>query len=240
MERGNLDRYAPGIARPAFWADPKKLIERLQNKRLASRHAFGEFQSAVIGDTATLPIRAPRIAFRDVTRATDSRTMRACLVPPRTALIHKAPCLLWPRGDEGDQAWLVGVFSSLPFDWLARRRVEATMSFSILNGLAVPRPGTDSPLHQRVVELAARLSCVDDRYADFAAAVGVEPGSLTDPGERLDAEAEIDALVAHAYGLDADDLEVVFRDFTERAVTPDHRDLVRAHHARVGSVARAA
>jgi len=132
------------------------------------------------------------------------------------------------------------VLSSLPFDWLARRRVEATMSFSILNGLAVPRPGTDSPLHQRVVELAARLSCVDDRYADFAAAVGIELGSLTDPGERLDAEAEIDALVAHAYGLGADDLEVTFRDFTERAVTPDHRDLVRTHHARAANVARAA
>jgi len=104
----------------------------------------------------------------------------------------------------------------------------------------VPRPDTDSPLHGRVVELAARLSCVDDRYADFAAAVGVEPGSLTDPGERLDAEAEIDALVAHAYGLDADDLEVVFRDFTERAVTCEHRNLVRGHHARVVTIARAA
>lgn len=50
----NFDRYAPDIARPAFWADSKRLVERLQKKRLASRSAFGEFPSAVTVDTATL------------------------------------------------------------------------------------------------------------------------------------------------------------------------------------------
>lgn len=148
-----------------------------------------------------------------------------------------SPSLVWPRGDEWDEAFVLGVLNSVSFDWIARRRVETHLTFGILNALPGPRPEPDSPLRRRVVELAARLSCVDDRYADFAAACGVEPGSLTDPGERLDAEAEIDALVAHAYGLDADDLEVIFRDFTERAVTPEHRGLVRAHHARSAGLA---
>ena len=237
---GNFDRYRPGMARPAFWADPKKLIERLQQKRLASRRVWGQFPEEVVRESTTLPIHTARIAFRDISRATDSRTMRACLVPPRTACVEMAPTLLWPRGDELDQAWVIGVLSSLPFDWISRRRVENHMKYAILNALPVPRPDSQPSLRQRVVELAARLSCVDDRYADFAAAAGVESGSLSDPGERLDAEAEIDALVAHAYGLDTDDLEVIFRDFTERAVTPEHRDLVRAHHARAAEVARAA
>jgi len=236
----NFDRYRPGIASPFYWADSAKLLARLQQKRLASRKVWAEFSDETLRDDGTLPIWGPRIAFRDVTRSTDSRTMRASLIPPRTACIEKAPQLIWPRGDARDQAWVLGVLCSMPFDWAARRRVENKMSFGILNALPMPRSASDSSLRQRVVELAARLSCVDDRYADFAAAVGVEPGSLTDPAERLDAEAEIDALVAHAYGLDADDLEVIFRDFTERAVTPAHRDLVRAHHARAANVARAA
>ena len=45
---------------------------------------------------------------------------------------------------------------------------------------------------------------------------------------RLDAqaEAEIDAVVARAYGLTDDDLVVVLDDFNEQAVTPAHRALI--------------
>jgi ribosomal protein S14 len=32
-----------------------------------------------------------RVAFRDVSRATDARTVRACFVPPRVLLTNKAP-----------------------------------------------------------------------------------------------------------------------------------------------------
>jgi hypothetical protein len=236
----SFDRYDPDKAGAAYWAEPGKLVHRLMEKRSSSRVLRKALPDEVLRDPTALPIHGARIAFRDISRATDSRTVRGCLVPPKTALMHMAPTLIWVRGGIQDQAWLVGVLATLPFDWVARRRVENHLTFGLLNGLPVPDPDENSHLRQRVVELAARLSCVDDRYADFAAAVGIELGSLTDPGERLDAEAEIDALVAHAYGLGADDLEVTFRDFTERAVTPDHRDLVRTHHARAANVARAA
>ena len=38
--------------------------------------------------------------------------------------------------------------------------------------------------------------------------------------------AEIDALVARAYGLTEDELSFIFKDFTENAVTPVYRRLV--------------
>ena len=38
--------------------------------------------------------------------------------------------------------------------------------------------------------------------------------------------AEIDALVANAYGLSADELRFVFTDFTDNAVPQSYRDLV--------------
>ena len=38
--------------------------------------------------------------------------------------------------------------------------------------------------------------------------------------------AEIDALVAHAYDLTADELRFIFTDFTEKAVSPVYRGLV--------------
>ena len=114
----------------------------------------------------------------------------------------------------------MGIFNSLSFDWQARRYVETSMSFFILNGLAFPPP--DNTPWKRIGKLAAELSCVDARFVDFADAADVDFGPLPESA-RSDKRAEIDALVAHAYGLAVDELSFVFTDFTERAVSPAYR-----------------
>ena len=77
---------------------------------------------------------------------------------------------------------------------------------------------------------AAHLSCVDERFADFAAAAEIEVASLDDD-ERISLRAEIDACVARAWSLTPAELELVFEDFTEDAVTPAYRDAVRQRFA---------
>jgi hypothetical protein len=146
--------------------------------------------------------------------------MKACLAPPEVFAIHDAPQLILTKGSELDLLALLGTVNSLSFDWLVRRRVETHMTFGILNSLPVPN------VPSRVAELAGRLSCVDERYADFAARAGVDCGPLEDV-ERLEFEAEIDALVAHAYGLTREQLDVVFADFVEAAVSETYRDRLR-------------
>jgi hypothetical protein len=86
----------------------------------------------------------------------------------------------------------------------------------------------------RVAKLAARLSSIDERFAAFAEECGVGIATLND-GEREDAIAEIDALVASLYGLITDDLETVFADFTLDAVTEARRKAVRKHFALIVS-----
>jgi hypothetical protein len=149
--------------------------------------------------------------------------MIACLAPPNVFVLEHAPQLSWTRGDERDVVRLLGVLNSLSFDWLLRRRVETHVTFSILNPLPIP------VVADRVAGLAGRLSCVDERYADFAARAGVESGPLP-AGERAALEAEIDALVAHAYGLTRAQLETIFADFVEAAVPESYRERVRAHY----------
>ncbi|MDW8444966.1 MAG: phospholipase D-like domain-containing protein [Acetobacteraceae bacterium] len=73
------------------WAEPGPVLARLQQKRLNSGRsrrdsAHAEFPPAHLRDPATLPCHAPRIVFRDVSRATDTRTVRAALAPPRVFL----------------------------------------------------------------------------------------------------------------------------------------------------------
>ena len=110
--------------------------------------------------------------------------------------------------------------NSLPFDWLARRYVETHLNFFILDTLCFPKwEETD---WRRIGSLAAQLSCVDERFFAFASEVGVEHGDLADD-ERTAMRVEIDALVAQGYGLTADELEFLFTDFTENAVSLDYR-----------------
>jgi hypothetical protein len=204
------DRYA--------WADPDVMINHVHDSRKSayryarSRSAFGEMDEDWVHDKDTLPCFYPRVAFRDVSRANDSRTVRTALVPPDLFLTNKAPYFLWPRGDKRDEAYLLGVLSTIPLDWYARRFVETNLNYHILNAFPVPRPGRDNRLRQRVVNLSGRLAAVDERYADWADAVGVEYGPL-DEETKQEKIYELDAVVAHLYGLTREHVEVIFETF---------------------------
>ncbi len=221
----SFDQYDPHGREPAGYADWEDVFGWLQQKRTRARVFKSLFPSDVLRDPKTHPINEARIAFRDVTNRTNSRTVIASVVPPRTPLTNKAPYLVFSGWNPTGCAATLGVMNSVPFDWQARRYVETNMNFFLLNMFCFPE--WESTKWQRIGELAARLSCVDDRFADFAAEAGVEYGPLTDP-QRDDMRAEIDALVAQGYGLDIDELQFIFTDFTLDAAPEKYRELVIA------------
>jgi hypothetical protein len=214
----SIDHWTPDTGVRYAWADPAVVRPFLQERRersyryAGSRSAFAGFTEEWVHDPETLPCRGPRVAFRDVTNRTNRRTLIPALVPPETFLTNKAPYLLWPRGDERDEAYLLGVLASLPLDWYARRFVETNLNFHVFEALPVPRPGREDPRRRRVVELAGALAAVDDRYADWATRVGVEVGTVSAPRSRALVH-ELDAVVAHLYGLSRPQLRAVFRTF---------------------------
>ena len=219
----SFDQYEPHGNEPAGYAKWDEVLSFVQQKRRRSPIFKRIFQSDFLADPSTHPMNHCRIAFRDVTRSTDSRTVRACLIPSRMPLTNSAPYIVFSGWDASLQGSLLAIMNSLPFDWLARRYVELHLNFYVLNTLTFPPPN-DTPW-ERIGSLAARLSCVDKRFAEFAEEAGVECGPLTDV-QRSDMRAEIDALVARAYGLTADELRFVFTDFTENAVSLAYRRFV--------------
>ncbi|MDI7268794.1 MAG: hypothetical protein QME96_12450 [Myxococcota bacterium] len=214
----SFDLWTPDTGTYYAWADPKQVLPHLQQKRLRGgrnkKSPFSEFDPRWLRDPKTLPCLRPRIAFRDVSRSTDSRTVRAALVPPKVFIANQAPHLLWPRGDACDEAFLVGVLSSLPLDWYARRFVEVSVNFFIFNPFPIPRPPADHPLHRRAIALAGRLACPDDRFAAWAKEVGVACGPLA-PDEKDDMIHELDAVIAHLYNLEEKHLVHIFETFHE-------------------------
>ena len=137
-----FDQYSPHgneLAGYAVWND---VLEFVQNKRKRSPVFRRMFSASVLNDPDTHPIHGCRVAFRDVTRSTDSRTIRACLIPPGTPLTNTAPYLIFDGWTSISQGFVLGVLNCVPFDWLARRYVETHVNFFILNLLTFPRSRT--------------------------------------------------------------------------------------------------
>lgn len=215
----SFNLWDPATGEPYAWAKPSSITRFLQERRAKSagkaNGAYAEMGLDWARDASTLPCLHPRIVFRDVARATDSRTLICCLIPGEVLVNHTAPYLLRIQGDETDEAFLLGVMSSRVFDWVVRRIVEAHVTFDLLNAFPVPSCGSSDRRRQRAVEIAGSLAAVDDRYKAWAKQVGVPVGSVKE-AERDGLLAELDANVASLYGLDRADLETILETFHDK------------------------
>ena len=224
----SFGQYDPHGRLPIGYCGEKDILQHLQKKWARSPKFKKLFASSELVKPDNHPILDYRIAFRDSTNRTNSRTVIACLMPPRTPLTNTAPYLVFGGWSRLEQSYVLGILNSTSFNWLARRYVELHVNFHILNILCFP--AWKSVPWQRIGELAARLSCVDDRYAEFASETGVECGPI-DNDERDGMRAQIDVLVARAYGLTKDDMSFIFEDFTEKAIDLAYRELVLSKFA---------
>lgn len=184
-----------------------------------------------------------RIAWRDVCRNDDRRTLIASIIPPHVALSDKAPYVRPFRLEIEDSGlrydlqyshpqllYLAGMLSSFACDSLARGRVaKTTLSSSTFQSFEVP-VWNATPQQRRVAELTAMLTCLpatSDRpwanYADLAKAVGQNPSAdgLLDPMDRREAEVELNALAAEIYGLGKREFRYLMQ---ELFMTPKYKD----------------
>ena len=222
----SFDQYDPHGAEARVCPVTDEVLKKVTKSRagsgsmLAEQIPLAERRQAVVAE-----LERARVAFRDVTNRTNSRTVLACLIPPEVFLTNTAPYLAFVDGDEQVQAACLGIMNSLPFDWQARRFFEIHANFFLLEGLVVPNLDDDE--FNEIARAAARLSAVDDRFADFARAVSGDSGPL-DEAERDRLRVEIDARVARSWDLNVDDLDVMFSDFTTNAVPEGYRSALVA------------
>jgi len=227
-----FQRWEPDFGAPYAWTDLEALRRFLLAKAARqTRLARSAFYGMSILTPADLPLHRARIAFRDIVRPTDARSVVACLLPPMVTLTHKAPYLLRRAGTERHEAYLIAMLCSIPFDWYARRVVELGLPFELLATMPVPRPRADDARAARIVEVGGLLSAIDDRFAVWAAEVGVPTGSVTTE-EKPDLVAELDAVVGHLYGLSRDQLTHIFETFHRGWDFSDRLARVLAHYDR--------
>ena len=219
----SLGQYDPHGRDPVGYCNWGEVLDFVQSKRVRGRVFKRNMSEEQLNDIENHPINGARIAYRRIAHATNSRTAIACLVPPRIPLTDSVPYLIFSQDwIEVNQSFVLGILNSVPFDWQCRRYAERHLDFFLFNSLCFP-PIENTPWEQ-IGKLAARLSCVDDRFAHFAKQAGVQHGPLS-PEQHQDMRAQIDALVAHAYGLTESELDFIFTDFSPKAVTPAYRQL---------------
>ena len=213
----------------------KLLYDKRKRQHKVKSSAFSHLDLSTVNDATTLPCLQPRIAFRDVTRSTEMRTLITALIPGKAVTVHKAPYVFLTDASDRDTAYILGVLSSMILDWLVRRVVELNLGFYLFNNLPVPDVDPDVPgsVAARVVEIAGRLAAKDSRFADWATKVGVSVDSVKLEAEKQDLIHELDACVACLYGLDEDDLYVLYTTFSEKIDYSERLTAVLEHFRRL-------
>lgn len=209
----SFNLWDPDAGAPYAYATTSELRAHLAAK-LSSQ--LRQARSAYFGlkfEKGELPMDRARIVFRKITNSTNTRTSIACLIPPGESVTEAGQIIVTVRGGAKEEAFLLGVLCSVPFDWGVRRWVEINFNFYLMNPLPIPRFSPESAIAQRVVEISAGLAAVDTRYADWAAEAGVRIGSVKSETQREDLISELDALVALLYGLSEEQVEHLFATF---------------------------
>jgi hypothetical protein len=230
----SFDLWDPDTGQYYAFTDSKTISEAAQQRwnRAPRTSPYAQLPITWRQNPENHPIGFPRVAFRNVTNRTNTRTLIAALIPARVVTVEVAPWVLWldPSHPLTHEAYLLGVMSSLPLDWWSRRFIEGHADQEAFNCLRVPDPRPHTSLAKRVVALSGRLACPDKRYREWAAAVGVEYGKLDD-AEKVDMIHELDAVVAHLYGLSDKQLAHIFETFHEGWDYEEHLRETMKHFA---------
>ncbi len=194
--------YRSGRGRSAVWDelsfdDPGKSIQ--PQWRIPEQDVPGKAVSRVA---------SYRIGFCDVASPTNERSFAAALIPPATICGHKVPTITYEPRFDWAYGFTLAVANSFTLDFIVRKKVSLSMTYTILDSLPVPRLPRESAVVSELMPLVLRLTCTGpemlaywnkmSEYGWVAPVAGEEalPG-LVDEEERLRAIAEVEAIVAH-------------------------------------------
>ncbi len=204
---------------PRYWVDAVEVEQRLDDKGWEHGWLMG---------------------WRDITNATNERTVIATVVP-KMGIGNQMPLMLFaPREDKRSFAALLGNLSSLALDFVARHKAGGThMNYFIFKQLPVLPPDryTEADL-AFIVPRVLELTYTAHDLKPWAEDIGYDgPPFAFDPERRAVLRAELDACYARLYGLPRDELryildpaEVMGADYPSETFSVLKRSELREFH----------
>lgn len=199
-----IHQFTHQWGKPHYWIDEAEARKALSKKQ---------------GDTGQrLNYQKYRLAFREIARNTDIRTVIATLLPPNVFANHKL--FLSNLNNISlinyqELLYTCGLLNSFVFDFMARQRVTTSISMFIVYQLPVPRLTKNDRNFNDIVQRAAKLICTTSEFDELAQEVGLgsHQQGVTDETERAKLRAELDGMVAHLYGLTEDEFSYILTTF---------------------------
>lgn len=151
------------------------------------------------------------MGWRDITNATNERTVIAGVIP-RVGVGHTNPLFFTAAGDTRQQTTLLGNWNSLVFDFVARQKVGGThLTYGYLKQFPVLSPTHYTPADlDFIVPRVLELTYTAHDLAPFARDLGYDGPPFTwNPERRALLRAELDAYYAKLYGLTRDELRYI-------------------------------
>jgi hypothetical protein len=201
------------LAQPRWWVQDREVLARL-------------------GTDAPVAF----LVFRDVTRATDERTLLPAFIP-FSAVVNKAPLVLFddsttPRR----QSCLLGNLFAFVCDYCVRQKFGGvSLNFFILKQIPILPPDTyaercpwakKQTLEHWISDRVLKLSCTAEDMIPLAEACGFK-GSRGDgvhiwkEQERAQLRAELDAAYFLLYGVRREDAEYMLSTFSNTGYLPE-------------------
>ncbi len=199
------------------------LVEHQNPEFVAMPRWFVEEKSvaSVLKDAAT----PAYLAYKDVTSATNQRTMIAAFIP-EAGVLNSAPLMLVgkmipPRR----QCCLLANLNSVVFDFATRQKVGSLhLNFFIVEQLPALAPDAyddkcpwdkKQTLEKWISERVLKLTCTANDMIPLADAAGFkEKVHKWKESERAELRAELDAAYFHLYGISRDDAQYILSTFS--------------------------
>lgn len=230
-ELARLERTLDALARERW---PQLLPDSGRHERVAAllaAHGRGPLSARDV----RLDCEVPRLAFRRVASGTNERSLIATILPSGcflgntltyvrpwcldrdrlAALLSAGPAqplslAYEPALSPLRLACLCGLLNSFVLDYVIRRKITVDLTMFQVRQLPVPHLAEDQPHCRAIARRVARLVCLDPAFQALRGQLlGSEDApvlSLARRQERQQLQNEIDAIVAHLYGLSASDL----------------------------------
>ena len=157
-----------------------------------------------------------RLVLRTIASSTNERTLVACFIP-RNCFFSNSLHGVYIKNDkapEKNALLLQCFFNSFILDYWIRQRVSSNINKRFLIGLRVPRLTEKDDSFNALVERSATLTCVGKDFGELAKEAGISKRGINKE-ERWKIQAEIDAIVAHIYGLTEKEYEYILGTFTK-------------------------
>ena len=193
-----IHQFDAFYAEPQFWISEDKLLDlSLENRQQLYTY---------------------RVVHRRIAAATNERTLISAIVSPQNACeVNATVVLVTENTDEAIKPYVCALLNSFVLDFVIRYKIAQTLNMFYMYQLPLPRLNPGNPFFDAIAPRAARLTCTRVEFADLWREVmgedWDESSGATDSAERQRLRDEIDAIVAHLYGLSRADFDHILGTF---------------------------